>query len=157
MLVESQISAKEYKYLILNLFYKKTSFLIFCFIGLLLLVMYLFNVNIEGLEKTPVYYLYFSSFFLVINPLLVYYTIYKQINSNIEFTEKIKYNFTNENINIDGETFSQIIYWREIKQIKKTQNWIFIFLKDKTIYIISIKNNTAQYSELENIISGQGF
>ncbi|WP_228427614.1 YcxB family protein [Apibacter raozihei] len=119
--------------------------------------MYLFNVNIEGLEKTPVYYLYFSSFFLVINPLLVYYTIYKQINSNIEFTEKIKYNFTNENINIDGETFSQIIYWREIKQIKKTQNWIFIFLKDKTIYIISIKNNTAQYSELENIISGQGF
>jgi hypothetical protein len=71
--------------------------------------------------------------------------------------ENILYQFTQDKFSMSGDTFSQEVIWQQIHQVKKTRNWILIFVSPKIANGIPKKELVdVQLEDLRLILNANG-
>ena len=70
-----------------------------------------------------------------------------EFESNKSIQEEITYQFSNEKIEIVGETFHSEVSWTTIFKINELKNWFMIYQGNNTVNLVPKKNFTQQQKQ----------
>lgn len=73
--------------------------------------------------------------------------IKNDFESNKSIQEEITYQFSNEKIEIVGETFHSEVSWTTIFKINELKNWFMIYHGNNTVNLVPKKNFTQQQKQ----------
>ncbi|MGN6604848.1 MAG: YcxB family protein [Ginsengibacter sp.] len=103
-----------------------------------------------------IFRLAFPSFFVVILPVLLFFTAKKNYASNKRIHEEMEYNFENNFLAIKGESFNSQISWDKIYKVSKTKRWLFIWQTGYVANAIPKSDlSKAALVELKQILTAQ--
>jgi len=135
MTITTKITFNNYVKLMLILSFRNVRLILFSIIGINMLLLPLFYLT--GLnDKTPYLTMILGLFVLIIPSVMVYISSKKNYASNTRMQEKIIYEFTDEYIEITGETFKTVMDWSKIYKILELRGWILIYQNIEVATII---------------------
>lgn len=80
--------------------------------------------------------------------------IKKDFESNKTLQEEITYQFTNEKIEITGETFHSEVSWTTVFKVNELKDWFMIYQGNNAVNLVPKKNFTPQQKQdLRNLIT----
>jgi len=80
--------------------------------------------------------------------------IKKDFESNKTLQEEITYQFTNEKIEIIGETFHSEVSWTTVFKVNELKDWFLIYQGNNAVNLVPKKNFTRQQKQdLRNLIT----
>jgi hypothetical protein len=138
MKAEVNLDFKTYLKLNYQLTYKKPLIIIIYIFGTLMFigsVAYFIGLRFPGIEP-PYFHLLFSIGILVSFPLIIYRASKRNYYSNARLQEKIIYEFSDDRIYINGESFSADMDWEKIHSVEILKKWILIYQSKVTAHIL---------------------
>ena len=138
MVVKSRLDFKMYQRLIYTLTYRKPLIIFLTLIGAIMLVSVLLHYLgfHTPVDSPPYFQLIFGLSMVAVFPLYIYINGKKNYASLCRFREKRVYEFTDEKIEITGETFHSELDWADVHRVKELNNWILIYQSRKVANII---------------------
>lgn len=157
MTVRTKITFREY----LELMYRRAIIIVFTIGAFLMLLIII--VNATGLyrfQTNVTSQITFIFFIIVLLPIVVYFSAKRNYYSNKRLQETIDYEFTNQKMNISGESFSSEINWSKTFKIEELKKWFLIYQSKQVANLIPKSDLTEEqisylrflFSGLENII-----
>ncbi|MEO8088532.1 MAG: YcxB family protein, partial [Bacteroidota bacterium] len=151
MTLKTQITFKEYLKLLLGLTYRKPIMLLILFIDLAMMVWicgYYFSPL--PLPKPTIYQFITLILISIVQPLVIYNTIWRNYKSSTHLGELLEIELTKNEIKIHGESFFLEVKWGKIFKIVEHRNWFLIY--QNTLSAIVIPKNDFHGGELEDFI-----
>lgn len=81
------------------------------------------------------------------------FRLIKKVLKSENFANQYKLNFTSTSINICSPLGNFKHKWSKIEKAILTKDFLFLYVKDRNGYIISISNNCAGERNMEELIS----
>ena len=144
MKIKTKVTFKEYVKLLYSLVYERLimKFLICVAIVILLWIIF-YYLNFFNLPK-PIIYQYITLILIVVvQPIVIYITIYRNYNSNNHLRETLEMEITPKEIKIEGESFYLEIKWHKMFKIVEKPNWFLIYQNNLSAIIIPKKDLRA--------------
>lgn len=91
--------------------------------------------NQDGEDRFILVFLFFPLFMILVR-YLVYYKAGKTYDSNAKLQRPIQYTFDEQQVKLKGENFETIYPWSEAKKLKKTKDFIALFVTNTAAVII---------------------
>lgn len=138
MTIETKISLKEYVRLLLTVTYRRPLLILLLLFALLVLSwIVIYRQHLVDDVPEPGFYQYTTLvLILIIQPLVVFYTIVTNYQSSGHLKEKLKIQFTAEEIMITGETFYTELTWTKLYKITEMSKWFMIYQNNLSAIII---------------------
>lgn len=125
MVIKSKLTEKDFVNLNLTLLYSKLwmrLLTVIAIIGFLVTIVSLFFKSYPPFSSIAV-----LTIILIFLPISTYFTAKKNYLSNKRISESIEYRFTENYLEIIGESFSSQYTWDKIYKVTKVKNWILIW------------------------------
>ncbi|EHQ27276.1 YcxB family protein [Mucilaginibacter paludis] len=159
--IQSQLLKREYLKLHYQLMFARAWMLCMCvFAGL-------FIVFSTGLFVTHNYAIFDSDLYyyglmvtiwtilIIIIPLI---TVPLSFKSNQMLQEATSYEFTEEGVNVTGESFTSLYKWAKIYKIKGVNGWILLYQSHRSANIIKVGlDNGTDIRALKDYLKQSGF
>jgi hypothetical protein len=154
MIVKTQITFKDF--LMFHLKNSLIRIIVFPIIALIFFGVNYYNAdndNREFLESLTIWLLILFVFIII----RTYFSVKKVFYSNKQIQESIVYAFTNENIQIKGETFDGEFTWNTVYKVKENKDWLLIYQNAQVMNMVPKKYFMKdQILELRSIIKNKG-
>ncbi|SDQ68745.1 YcxB-like protein [Chryseobacterium soldanellicola] len=154
MIVKTQITFKDF--LLFHLKNSLVRIIVFPIIALIFFGVNYYNAdndNREFLESLTIWLLILFVFIII----RTYFTVKKVFYSNKQIQESIVYTFTNENIQIKGETFDGEFTWNTVYKVKEKKDWFLIYQNAQVMNMVPKQYFAKdQILELRSIIKNKG-
>jgi hypothetical protein len=154
MLIQTKLTQADFINVNFVLLYQKLLIKILTVIGLLA-ALFVASDKILGLGFTsqePSNYV-FPLVILVGLPIITFLSAKKNYAATKRIQETIEYKFTNEYLEIKGESFNSQLGWNKFYKVTKTKKWVFIWQNNSAANIISRKDIwDSQIEELKEIL-----
>jgi hypothetical protein len=131
IIVTSHIKRADYTKLVYALTYRHPIMQYFTFLGISMLVFQLMQGRFEFLP--------FQTSFGVLAlllPLSIYFQAKKNYDSNAYLKEAVQYEFTTDEVIVNGETFHHVIKWSSLYRIKELTRWFLLYNSTQTLLVI---------------------
>jgi hypothetical protein len=156
--VKTQLTFKDYRSLLFSLTYKKPIVILAVIIGFLMLttsLLYFFGA-FNSFSSPPYFQLVLGIFIVFYLPLSIHFQAKRNLIANKRLSEVITYEFTDDQINIIGESFSSSYDWQKINKFQITKKWVLIF-QSKVIANIIKRDcfNESEFNTLLQIINSK--
>lgn len=139
MKVETKLTIELYRSAIITMYFKSIRSKIYLVLGIFMILMYIMSLVVQSEEtETPLVALILGIVWLVGLPLLYYYMAKRQFVNSERLHEAITYEFTEEQIKIQGESFYSEMDWKKVYKIIETKQWIFIYQNKMIANIIPV-------------------
>ena len=129
MKIITQLEFNKYVKLMYFLSYRKPVNIIISLVGILMIavsVAYYFGFD-KYIKEKPTLQLLFGVYVLVFFPGFLYYQARRSFNTKSRLWERVTYEFTDEKIDIFGESFSSEIPWDKVYRVEELKNWILLY------------------------------
>lgn len=152
--IDCKLDVKSYVRLNYYLSYRNIITILLTLIGLVLLVFSIMSyLGILHFNQPPSFFLMFGIILSYVIPVGIYGKARGSFKSNNRMNELITYVFTNELIQINGESFKTEMTWDKLYMIKELNNWILIYItKDSTTPILKNSFNELQLKRFKEIV-----
>lgn len=128
--INQKLESPEYVRCILNMTFRKPKMIMIWIVGLINLIwssLYLFPPT-EFLHNEPPYITLALGIGLVFFlPLISYFGVKRNFASNPRVSEEMQYYFTNDTIEITGESFNSSMTWDKVFMLKETNSHVLIY------------------------------
>lgn len=154
MKIETQLDFKSYLKLMYTLTYRKPIMIVitvFSFVLLLLAILYFLGLNFL-FDETPFFPLFLGFFIIVVLPTSIYFNARKNFTTHGLIKEKIIYEFTDEKITQNGETFHSEMEWTKIYKVVEMKNWILIYHNRQIANTIPKESFGENLMEFKNLV-----
>ena len=126
--VKGRIRFKEYVFLMYRLIYKKPLMILVLCAGLLMLAWILAgNFDLMDLPPPPAMPYVACTFILLIQPLLIFFTIKRSFDSNHLIHEPHEITFTRKEIKIRGNSFYTEYFWATTHKVEELKEWFLVY------------------------------
>ncbi len=149
MHVTVTVSFKEYLKLLYAITYRKPiMIIILCVDFIMWLWIVSFYTHLLPLPE-PVYYQYATIVLItIVQPLVIYYTIRRNYYSSNHLREKLKIEFTEKEIKIQGESFYMELMWTKTYKTIELKHWYLIYQNNLSAVIIPKKSFKSRQEKL---------
>ena len=154
MTINTKITFKEYRRLLLGLTYKKPVMKIILCVGLSMLIWITgYYFHFLPVPKPQIYQFITLILIAVVQPFVILMTIKRNYDSSNHLGEQLEIDLTETYIKIKGESFYTEIAWTKIFKIDEQKNWFLIYQNNLSAIIIP-KNDfhDNQEKEFKNIL-----
>lgn len=152
MKVKTKIEFRDYLSWNIQMILRKPIMLVFP----IAITFILFN-NIDLILSFDIFSLIYVLVVLLIiiwTPIKTRQKIKNDFESNKSLQEEITYQFSNEKIEITGETFHSEVSWTTVFKVIELKDWFMIYQGNNAVNLVPKKNFTQQQKhELRNLIS----
>lgn len=154
MLIRSQLTQEDFINVNFVLLYSKISMKIFTVFTSLFLI---FSISLVILLPTyPFTQIIVPLVMLTILPLFTYIIAKRNFTGSDRISEKIEYNFDNENLTMKGESFNSQLSLDKIAKVAITKNWLLIWQNRQFANPIPKRDISAlQLTELKEIFDSK--
>lgn len=154
MLIRSQLTQEDFINVNFVLLYSKISMKIFTVFTSLFLI---FSISLVILLPTyPFTQIIVPLVMLTILPLFTYIIAKRNFTGSDRISEKIEYNFDNENLTMKGESFNSQLSLDKIAKVAITKNWLLIWQNRQFANPIPKRDISAlQLTELKEILDSK--
>ncbi len=137
MTIKTRVSFKEYLGLLYGLAYRKPMMIVLLSVAFLLLLWVVgYYCHFLSLPE-PSYYQFISlGLILIVQPIVIYTTIWKVYYSSNVLRETLEIEPTLTEIRLKGESFYTRIAWEKLYKIVETKNWYLIYQNSLSAIII---------------------
>ncbi|PCI92882.1 MAG: hypothetical protein COB15_17195 [Flavobacteriales bacterium] len=145
--INQKLESSEYVKCIMNMTYRKPMMIIILIIGFFNLIwsaLYLFPSASILFEGPPYMALAFGIGLIIISPASIYFGTKRNFNSNPRVSEPIEYKFTNDEIDMTGESFNSSMTWDKIFMLKETNSHVLIYHDQLIAQFINKKSLTPE-------------
>jgi hypothetical protein len=144
--IKMQLSFKEYAKLLLTLTYRKPVMILLITAVIILLVWIVcYHAGISHLPE-PTIYQYFTLFLIcLVQPIVIYSTIWKNYHSSNLLKEQLEITFTETQIKIRDESFYAEYDWQKIYRVYELKNWYLIY--QNNLSAITIPKKAFEHNE----------
>ncbi|CAN5664275.1 hypothetical protein BH11BAC1_BH11BAC1_00050 [soil metagenome] len=151
MTFKTQITFTEYLKLLFGLTYRKPIMILILLIDLAMMVWVSgYYFNLLPLPKPTIYQFITLILISIVQPLVIYNTIWRNYKSSTHLGELLEIELTKNEIKIQCESFYMEIKWVKIFKIVEHHNWFLIY--QNTLSAIVIPKNDFHGKELEQFI-----
>lgn len=153
MVIKSKVSFKEYLKLLYSLTYKKPVMRLIVFVAFAMLVWIVgYYTKILPLPE-PTFYQYITLVLItIVQPAVIYYTIWKNYHSSYHLKEILEIEFTPKEIKISGESFYTVFTWEKTYKVQELNNWFLIYQNSLSAIIIPKKSLRNQIKEFRQLL-----
>lgn len=131
MKAETKISLKDYVKIMFYMTYTRPLMIV------LLSLMLIFFISFIALPGDNDTFPMFTLFVVIILlPVLTYFSAKKNYSNNLRIQEKICYDFTEDKIIIQGESFYSEMDWNKIYKVVELKNWILLYQSGQSANLI---------------------
>lgn len=156
MVIKTTVSFRQYVGLIYGLLYRKPLMKgLVALAGLLLLWIGLYSLHVGQLPK-PLVYQYITLFLIVVvQPSLIYYTVWKNYYSSNHLRETLRIELTADKIKMSGKSFYTEIRWAKIFRVVEQDHWFLIYENNLSAILVDKKDlSKKKLAELKQILGG---
>lgn len=89
--------------------------------------------------------------FVVVKPVGIYFMAKKNYDSNKMLSEEMEYEFNENSMSVQGETFSSTVNWENCHKVTETKSWFILYQSRSTANFIpkdSFEDNIEQFKGL---------
>jgi len=154
MKIKTKVSFKEYVKLLYSLAYRKPIMRLLIGVSVLtLLWIVLFYLHIFDLPK-PIIYQYITLLLIaVVQPIVIYSTIWQNYHSSNHLRETLEMELTEEEIKITGESFYMEILWQKMFKIVEEPHWFLIYQNNLSAILIPKKElSSSEITDFKKIL-----
>ena len=153
MKIQTQLDLRSYLNLTMNLSLRRPLFgfvVGFCAFGMI--------DSIDAwikYDKFPygvIAFLFWIAFYLIFN----YLRAKRNFKSNKQSHEKIEYDFTEDRVIVQGETFHSEMGWNEVYKITELRNWVLIYQGIYSMNAIKKDSFGNQIDEFRKLVRTKG-
>lgn len=156
MIIKTRLSEKDYIRASFALFYSKFWVKFITLVGVLGLIVSVIAifVQLQPQNSSPIT---IAIIFLFGLPVMTYFSAKRNYSSMARISEPIEYRFTDDNLEVKGESFSSQYTWDKIYKITQTKNWILIWHSRQIANPIPKSDIwQAEYDDLKRLLSKHG-
>jgi hypothetical protein len=155
MIINSKVSFHEYRKLLFGLTYKKPVMkLLLGVAGMMVLWILSYSFHLLPLPKPEIYQYLTLILILVVQPLVIYWTIKRNFDSSTHLGQHLELELTPDQIKIRGECFYTEIRWKNLFRIEERKHWFLLYQNNLSAIIIPKKDLTgAQQEDFEKILA----
>lgn len=148
MLIKTKITFKEYVKLLYGLIYKKPIMkLLVAFAFLMLIWIIIAQFDILSIPK-PTFYQYITlSLISVVQPIVIYSSIWTNYYSSNHLKEKLAIEFDHTTIQVTGDSFFTKLTWEKTYKVVEVEKWFLIYQNNFSAIIIPKKSFTNEQLE----------
>lgn len=141
MVIKTRITFKEYVKLLYSLAYKKPMMIVIACVGAAMLV-WICGYYLHLLPvPEPTFYQYATLTIIgVIQPLVIYSTIWKNYHSSNFLKEPLEMEFTPTLIRSRGESFYTEYTWEKIFKVDELKSWFLIYQNNLSAIMVPKKS-----------------
>lgn len=156
MRLKAKVTFKQYLRLLYSLAYEKPVLRLLVAFALLLLVWIVLSwLDLFNLPEPLIYQYITLILILVVQPFMIFYTIYRNYQSSNHLRETLDMRLTDTRIKIRGESFYMEILWPRIFKIVERKRWFLIYQNNLSAIIIPKRGlDESEVSEVRNILKG---
>lgn len=154
MRIETTLTFKEYLKLMYILTYRKGWMIFILIIGIVMFVgstLYFLGFEIPA-DSPPYFQIVFGFFIIFLMPISVYFSAKRNYTSQQRLKEKIIYEFTNEKIIINGESFHSELDWDKTFRVQELNGWILIYQSRLTANILTKESFGEHLAEFKSLV-----
>lgn len=153
MIIETKLSQKNYRKLVLTLYYRNPMYIMFTIIGIIILIFSILEfIFMEETFSNPYQQLLTGLFLVLVMPLLTIYKANKNYNSNLRLNEPILYEFNNSTIKLTGESFNSEMTWEKVYKVKELKEWILIYQNKQVANLIKKSDFDTRFDRFKSIV-----
>ncbi|TXF74939.1 YcxB family protein [Chryseobacterium sp.] len=156
MRLKAKVTFKQYLRLLYSLAYEKPVLrLLVAFAFLLLIWIILSWLDLFNLPEPLIYQYITLILILVVQPFMIFYTIYRNYQSSNHLRETLDMRLTDTRIKIRGESFYMEILWPRIFKIVERKRWFLIYQNNLSAIIIPKRGlDESEINEVREILKG---
>jgi hypothetical protein len=156
MIIKTQITFKEYLKLLYGLAYRKPIMILLLFVDFAMIVWIgCYYLNLLALPKPTIYQFITLILISIVQPLVMFNTIWRNYKSSNHLREMIEIELINNEIKIQGESFFTALKWNKIFKIVEHRNWFLIYQNTLSAIVIPKKDfHGAELEEFLEILKG---
>ena len=124
-------------------------------IGLTLVLLQVFGVMMifpNGVAAP----LFMSLAILLVSPVTIYWSAGRNYRSNQRLAERMTYTFTEDDIHIQGDSFSTQMSWNKVHKVALLGNWVLIYSSRQVANIISVSDFGSHIDEFSALVKRKG-
>ncbi|MDE1191886.1 MAG: YcxB family protein [Arachidicoccus sp.] len=142
----TQLTQQEYCKLFLQLSYKQRVYQIITMMGILLLILSIIRFFIPNMltSKVQLFLLCFSIYTLVLFPVLIWLRSKKIYKTNLALQEAIHYQFSDENVIVNGGGIESVFAWKDFGKVQQTKSFLLLYNYNRAAYFIKLKDLTQE-------------
>ncbi len=155
MKLQTNVSFKQYLQLMFKLTYQKTMLRLLMGVAVILLLwIIVYHFQIFNLPKPLIYQYITLVLIVVVQPLIVLNTVYRNYHSSNQLRETLDMELTDEMVKIRRETFYTEIQWVQIHRFSEKKRWFLIYQNNLSAIIIPKRSLTEdQICRLREILA----
>ena len=96
--------------------------------------------------------LFISLAILLVFPISIYWSAARNYHSNQRLAERMTYTFTEEDIFIQGESFSTQMSWNKVHKVALLRNWVLIYSSRQIANIIPVADFGSHIGEFSALV-----
>jgi len=157
MKIETKLEFKTYLKLMYILTYRKPLVIFLTIVGLILIIISgLYFMRISMLfDEPPRLQLAVGIVIVTMLPFSVYRGAKRNFSPDSRLRERTVYEFTDENITINGETFQTVMDWSKTYKILELKNWILIYQNKLAANVLPKSSFGENLNEFIDLIKQQ--
>ena len=154
--IKSKISFKAYVKLLYTLIYRKPMMIVIVCVGLAMLVWILgYQFSLLPLPRPLIYQYITLGLITIVQPLVIYSTIWNNYYSANHLRETLEIEFTKIEIKIHGKSFYTELTWEKTFRVEELNNWFLIYQNNLSAVIVQKKFFTkGQLQEFKTLVGG---
>ena len=154
--IKTKLSFKAYVRLLYGLIYKKPIMIVIVCVGFAMLVWILgYRFDLLPLPKPTIYQYITLGLITIVQPLVIYSTIWNNYYSANHLREALEIEFTPLEIKIHGESFYTELTWEKTFKVEELNNWFLIYQNNLSAVIVQKKFfSESQLKDFKKLLRG---
>lgn len=158
MKIKTKISFREYTRLLYAVTYRRPIMMVIVAVALLIVIWITgYYTNTLPVPKPVIYQYITLLLIIVVQPIAIYATIWKNYHSSSHLKEPLQMEFTKQEIKMWGESFYTELIWCKMYKVEELNNWFLIYQNSLAAVIIPKKvfdkNEEADFKKFLQKIS----
>ncbi|MBW8361359.1 MAG: YcxB family protein [Kaistella sp.] len=156
MRLKAKVTFKQYLRLLYSLAYEKPVLRLLLLVAFLLLLWIVLSwLDLFNLPEPLIYQYITLAFIVIVQPFMIFYTIYRNYQSSNHLRETLDMRLTDTRIKIRGESFYMEILWPRIFKIVERKRWFLIYQNNLSAIIIPKRDlEESEINEIREILKG---
>lgn len=157
MTVNTKVDFQDYSKLMFTLSYRKPIMILLTLAGITMLItslLYFAGVDIP-FDEPPFFQLVFGFAIVFLLPFSIYRTSKKNFYSHSKLQERMIYEFTDEKVLINGESFNSEFDWKSVFKISELNDWILIYQSNQIANLLPKKAFGEDLEAFKTLVKGK--
>ena len=148
MTIKTKISFTEYLKLLLTLTYRKPMMIVILCVALAMLAWILgYYLHFLPVPKPLIYQYITLALITVIQPLVIFNTIWINYYSSNHLRECLEIEFTSTEIKIHGDSFYLEMTWEKVYQVLELDHWLLFYQNNLNAIIVPKRSFPGEQAE----------